>query len=189
MDKHPLSAEGGNAALARDVCGPDNVCVRVVRLVRAILFKAATAAAMLAMAGCDNISIGGGGSGGSADSAAPQVSAEELRAAVSDERVRRFYEARQWRAAWNGQQEQALVAGLRDSARHGLDPRRYLGEVNGASAGAAREAALSKAALVYADTLARGQTDPVRLHEVYEIPRPEADVAAGLARTDRKSVV
>jgi len=137
---------------------------------------------MLAMAGCDNISIGGGGGGGSADSAAPQVSAEELRAAVSDERVRRFYEARQWRAAWNGEQEQALVAALRDSARHGLDPRRYLGEVNGASAGAAREAALSKAALVYADTLARGQTDPVRLHEVYEIPRPEADVAAGLAQ-------
>jgi len=144
--------------------------------------RAATAAAMLAIAGCD-ISTGGGESGGAgADAAAPQVSAEELRAAVSDERVRRFYEARQWRAAWNGAQEQALVASLRGADRHGLDPRRYLREVEGASGAAAREAALSLAAIGFADVLARGQTDPARLHEVYEIPRPEADVAAGLAQ-------
>jgi L,D-transpeptidase YcbB len=145
--------------------------------------RAATAAAMLAIAGCDNISLGSGGSGGEgADAAAPQVSAEELRAAVSDERVRRFYEARQWRPAWSGEQEQALVAALRGANRHGLDPRRYLGAVEGASGAAAREAALSLAAIGFADVLARGQTDPARLHEVYEIPRPEADVAAGLAQ-------
>ena len=144
--------------------------------------KAAVAAAVLAIAGCDNISIGGGGGGGSSGSAAPQVAPEDLRAAVEDERVRRFYEARQWRAAWNGEQEQALVAALRDATRHGLDPRRYLRGVEGASAGAAREAALSLAALAYAEVLARGQADPARLHEVYEIPRPEADVAAGLGQ-------
>jgi murein L,D-transpeptidase YcbB/YkuD len=146
-------------------------------------FKAAVAAAVLAVAGCDNISIGGGsGGGGGSGQAAPQVAPEELRAAVQDERVRRFYEARQWRAAWNGEQEQALVAALRDSARHGLDPRRYLQGVEGQSAGAAREAALSLAAITYAGALARGQADPARLHEIYEIPRPEADVAAGLAQ-------
>lgn len=144
--------------------------------------KAAVAAAVLAIAGCDNISIGGSGGGGSSGSAAPQVAPEELRAAVEDERVRRFYEARQWRPAWNREQEQALVAALRDSTRHGLDSRRYLRGVEGASAGAAREAALSLAALTYAEALARGQADPARLHEVYEIPRPEADVAAGLGR-------
>jgi murein L,D-transpeptidase YcbB/YkuD len=143
--------------------------------------KAAVAAAVLAMAGCDNISIGGGGGGGSG-AEAPQVAPEELRAAVQDERVRRFYEARQWRAAWNGEQEQALVAALRDAGRHGLDPRRYLRGVGDSAAGAAREAALSLAALNFAEALARGQADPARLHEVYEIPRPEADVTAGLAQ-------
>jgi len=143
--------------------------------------KAALAAAVLAIAGCDNVSIGSGSGGGGSGEAAPQVAPEELRAAVRDERVRRFYEARQWQAAWSSQQEQALVGALRDAARHGLDPRRYLRGVEGAS-GAAREAALSLAALTYADALARGQADPARLHEIYEIPRPEADVAAGLGQ-------
>jgi murein L,D-transpeptidase YcbB/YkuD len=137
---------------------------------------AAAAAAMLALAGCDNFPIGGEGA-----SAAAEIAPEALRGAVRDERVRRFYEARQWRPAWGGEQERTLVAALRDARRHGLDPRRYLGAVEGASGAAAREAALSLAAISYADALARGQADPARLHEVYEIPRPDADVVDGLA--------
>jgi murein L,D-transpeptidase YcbB/YkuD len=105
-----------------------------------------------------------------------------LQQAVQDERVRRFYEARQWRAAWSQEADQALVGALRESVRHGLDPRRFLAPVEGARGPAAREAALTLAAITYADILARGQTDPTRMFEVYELPRPEADSVTGLAQ-------
>jgi murein L,D-transpeptidase YcbB/YkuD len=139
----------------------------------------AAAAVLLALAACDNIPMGGSGGGGEA--AAPQIAAADLRAAVSDPRVRSFYEARNWQPVGSGEQERQLLAAINDARRHGLDPRRYLREANGASAPAAREAALTLAAFVYADALARGQADPARIHEIYELPRAEADVGAGLA--------
>lgn len=138
----------------------------------------AAAAALLALAGCDDLPIGGGRE----DSAAAAIAPEQLRAAVGDERVRRFYEARQWRAAWSGEQERALVTAIGEAGRHGLDPRRFLRHVAGASGPAAREAALTLAAIGYADALARGVTDPARLHEVYTLPRAEAEVVGGLGR-------
>ncbi|HEX8191652.1 MAG TPA: L,D-transpeptidase family protein [Allosphingosinicella sp.] len=146
-------------------------------------FKAAAAAALLALAGCDYISVGGngGGGGGGARSAPPEIAAAELQQAVQDERVRRFYEARQWRPAWGSDAQQALTEALRGSARHGLDPRRYLQPVESAQGPAAKEAALTLAAVNLAEVLSRGQTDPRRLFEVYELPRPEVDVVAGLA--------
>jgi murein L,D-transpeptidase YcbB/YkuD len=140
-------------------------------------YGAAAAAALLALAGCDMIS-GGNASDGSAP---PAVSAEQLRGAVRDPRAQRFYEARGWRPAWSREQERVLTAAIGEARRHGLDPRRYLRDVAGATGPAAREAALTLAALNYADALTRGQTDPARLHEVYTLPRPEGDVAAGLA--------
>jgi murein L,D-transpeptidase YcbB/YkuD len=137
-------------------------------------YRAAAAAALLALAGCN---MDSGQSGGTP----PAVAAEELRGAVSDERARRFYEARGWQAAWSEEQGETLKAAIAEARRHGLDARRYLRDVNAAQSPAALEAALTAAALTYADALARGQTDPKRLHEVYELPRPEVDVAAGLA--------
>jgi len=145
--------------------------------------KAAAAAALLAVAGCDYVSIGNsGGGGGSAGSPPPEIAAAELQSAARDERVRRCYEARQWRAAWGAEAQQALIGALRESGRHGLDPRRFLGPVEAATAPAAKEAALTLAALDLAEILARGQTDPSRLFEVYTLPRPEANVVTGLAQ-------
>ena len=140
----------------------------------------AAGAALLALAGCDNLPIGG--NGGGSGSEAPQIAAADLQRAVQDPRVRRFYEARSWRAAWSGESEQALVAALREAPRHGLDARRYLAEIERASGPAAREAALTLAAVNYGEALARGQADPSRLFEIYTLPRPEADVAGGLAQ-------
>jgi len=137
-------------------------------------YRAAAAAVLLALAGCN---LGSGQAGGSP----PAIAAEELRSAVSDARAQRFYEARGWQAAWSEQQGEALKAAIGEARRHGLDARRYLREVNEAQSPAAREAALTTAALAYADALARGQTDPKQLNEIYELPRPEVDVAAGLA--------
>ena len=138
----------------------------------------AAAAALLALAACDYLP----GSGNGESSAPPPVSVEELRAAVDDPRVRRFYEARSWQPAWSGETERRLVAAIEDARRHGLDPRRYLRDVNTASGPAEREAALSLAAISYAEILAKGAADPARLHEVYTLPRPEADVVAGLGQ-------
>jgi murein L,D-transpeptidase YcbB/YkuD len=139
--------------------------------------KLAAAAALMALVACDSIGLGG-----SDGSAPPAVSAGEIRAAARDPRVQRFYEARQWRAAWAGEQEEQLLAALRDARRHGLDPARYLRDVERASGAGAREAALTLAAISYADVLARGQADPARIHDVYTLPRNEADVIGGLAQ-------
>jgi murein L,D-transpeptidase YcbB/YkuD len=144
-------------------------------------FKAAAAAALLALAGCDYISVGGGGDGGGAGSPPPEIAAAELQQAVQDERVKRFYEARQWRAAWGADAQRTLTEALRGAGRHGLDPRRFIQPVEAAQGPAAKEAALTLAAINLAEVLSRGQTDPTRLFEVYELPRPEVDVIGGLA--------
>lgn len=134
--------------------------------------KSWIAAALIVLAGC---------------SASPQQPSEsagagDLRAAVSDPRVTRFYEARQWRTAWTPQAEAALTAAIGEAERHALDKDDYLGPLARAASPAAREAALSLAALSYAEALARGRTDPARGRETYTIPRPNPDLAAGLNR-------
>ena len=113
---------------------------------------------------------------------APAVEASALQGAVRDPRVRRFYEARQWRPAWTAEAEASLNAALGAADRHGLEPGEYRAPLANAREGAAREAALSLAALTYGEALARGKTDPVRLESIYEIPRPNPELGAGLER-------
>lgn len=134
-----------------------------------------TAAALFALAAC-------GGDSPPPGPQAPAVEASALQGAVRDARVRRFYEARQWRPAWTHEAEASLNAALNEADRHGLNPDDYRRPLTAARDGAAREAALSLAALSYAEALARGKTDPTRLERIYEIPRPEVDLAAGLER-------
>ena len=137
------------------------------------------AASLLAITACTGSGSGGDGEGTAAVQPS-QVSAADLQQAVSDPRVRRFYEARQWQAAWSPESAEALLAVVGRAPQHGLDPRLFRAEVDRASGPAAKEAALSLAALSYAEALARGRVDPTRLHDDYAIPRPQADVAAGL---------
>ena len=112
----------------------------------------------------------------------PAVNPAALRSVASDERLRRFYEARGWRAAWTAEQARSLMAALEDSKRHGLDKSMFL-DMNGIQAGGAeREAALTRAALSYADALADGVVDPAKIREVYTVPRPPADVVGGLLK-------
>ena len=108
------------------------------------------------------------------------VSAEALRGVVSDERVKRFYEARQWRAVWTEERAKALVAALQDAPRHGLSGDQFRKETAAKQSAAAREAALTFAAITYADALANGLADPTRIREIYTVPRPKADIVAGL---------
>ncbi|HWH17007.1 MAG TPA: L,D-transpeptidase family protein [Allosphingosinicella sp.] len=109
-----------------------------------------------------------------------KVSPEQLRAAVTDPRVQRFYEARNWQAAWNEDQARELTEALREAPRHGLEAVKFLKEGDAAQDPAGREAALSLAAVSYADALANGQVDPRTLWKEYSVPGPRINVLAGL---------
>lgn len=135
---------------------------------------AAAAAMAVATGGCNLVSGG--------DGAAPAgVTAEALQGAAQDAEVRRFYEARQWQAAWDQERGDQLVETIRGAVRHGLNPESLLREVEAAGSPVEREVALTKAALSYAGTLAHGATDPRRLTPVYEVPRNQVDIVRGLA--------
>lgn len=140
----------------------------------------ALAAILLALGGCN--SSGGGGGGDAATTQAEGVTPEALQNAVQDEQLRRFYEARQWQAAWSDQSAEQLKGTLRNAAAHGLDPQTMMEGVEQAGSPVEREVALSRAALRYADTLAHGRADPTKLFEVYTLPRNQVDVPAGLAQ-------
>ena len=80
---------------------------------------------------------------------------------------------------WDGQLEKQLMAALDWAPSHGLTRDLFLkGELP--SGDADRNRALTRVALDYALALARGKTDPTKLHAVYTVPRPNVDVAAGL---------
>ena len=111
-----------------------------------------------------------------------EISPSSLESQVKDRGVRAFYEARQWQPAWNGDTEEALTEIIGAAMAHGLKPSLFLKEDALPEDKAAREAALTKAALRYADALARGYSDPGKLGRTYTIPRAKADVSAGLAQ-------
>ena len=75
-----------------------------------------TAAALLALAACSGEPAPPPGP------QAPAVEASALQAAVRDPRLRRFYEARQWRPAWTREAEASLNAALNEADRQGLNP-------------------------------------------------------------------
>jgi murein L,D-transpeptidase YcbB/YkuD len=108
------------------------------------------------------------------------VNPVDLQETVSDERVRRFYHERNWQAAWRSDTAPDLIEALRGAARHGLNPADYIGPFERAGSPAAREAALTKAALDLADDLGDGKADPGKIFPIYTLPRPTLDVVAGL---------
>jgi murein L,D-transpeptidase YcbB/YkuD len=134
------------------------------------------AAALIALAGC----------GQQPRNQAAPAAAPDLRGIVTDARVAHFYEGRGWRTAWTPASEAALVQAIGEAGRHALDKDAFLAPVRAARSPAGRDAALSLAALSYAEALARGRTDPARLREVYTVPRPNPDLAAGLERALRR---
>lgn len=123
----------------------------------------------VSLAACDGGSLFGGGQSTVAQSS------------VTDPQARAFYEARQWKAAWDRDSEKQLRQIIGGALAHGLKPSLFLEEDALPDDRSAREAALTKAALRYADALARGYSDPKKSSEIYTLPRAKADVAAGLA--------
>ena len=138
------------------------------------------AALLLSLGGCGALGNSGDGGEGVAAVRPSRVTVEDLRAAATDPRLVRFYEARGWQPAWTEDAARALVEAVGGPARHALDPNVFLEAAARSDEPAAREAGLSLAALSYAEALARGRVDPERLRDVYEVPRPRPDLAAAL---------
>ena len=77
--------------------------------------------------------------------------------------------------------ETQVIAALDEAGQHGLTKDLFLkGELP--SDKAQRRSALVKAARDYASALAGGLVDPKKLREAYTVPRPKADVTAGLGQ-------
>lgn len=112
----------------------------------------------------------------------PSIPAEQLRAAAIDPPIRRFYEANGWQSVWSDAAERALQRSLAERSRHGLDRRTFLETAKPSWSAADREVALTRAALWYAEVLARGATNPSQLHAIYTLPRPDADFTKPLAQ-------
>ena len=140
-------------------------------------------AALLA-GGCDLIGSSGGGapSGQNVKVDPKAVTAADLQAAVSDERVKRFYEARGWAAVWTEERARELTAAFADADRHALDSTAFIKHAQSGATPAEREAGLTLAGIEYAQALAQGAIDPRKIYEVYEVPIPKTDVIGGLAR-------
>jgi murein L,D-transpeptidase YcbB/YkuD len=143
---------------------------------------ACVSAAALLVAGCGQSNGSGEASGGQAKVDAAQVSPEALKAAVSDERVKRFYESRDWAPVWSDALAQDLQAALGDAQSHAINPEAYLQKIKGGGSAAEREAGLTLAALDYATALSTGMVDPKKIFEAYEVKTNQADVVGGLAQ-------
>ncbi|HEX6859953.1 MAG TPA: L,D-transpeptidase family protein [Caulobacteraceae bacterium] len=121
--------------------------------------------------------------------APPPMSQSALEMAAANPAVRAFYQRTNWRAAWEPQDERALRAALADADRHAIDGKVYLRKLDAASSPAAREAALTEAALSYGHALAFGLVNPESLFGLYTIDRSAGDLQGGLAAALAKNNV
>ena len=141
-------------------------------------------AALLA-SGCDFVKVSGGGgeSSGQVVQVDPKaVTPADLKAAVSDPRVKKFYEGRGWQAVWTGERAEQLTGAFEDAARHAIDAKSYAEQSTKGASAAEREAGLTLAAIEYGQALATGAVDPRKLFEVYTVPMSKADVVGGLGK-------
>ncbi len=109
-----------------------------------------------------------------------QADAGSLQSSVTDPQARAFYQARQWKDAWDKKAEKQLLDVIAGAPANGLKPDLFLKEPLPKDP-AARETVLTNAALRYASALARGYADPKKISAIYTIPRPNPDLAKGLA--------
>ena len=116
------------------------------------------------------------------EAAADQV----VRSSVTDPRAIQFYEATGWRPAWSEQRAAALIAALDAAGQHGLAPGMFLPPQLQSQGKAARETALTLAAINYAKALSGGWLDPEAVQDIYTLPRPNLNIAPQLAEALEK---
>jgi L,D-transpeptidase YcbB len=119
---------------------------------------------------------------GSPDAAAPAQIRALLKSGSANPAsadLQRFYARRGYAPAWSDPADVAALKGvLAGAAAQGL-PAQPLPPAS--ADGAARDVALTAAALAYATDLARGRVEPAQIESDWAIPAPAFDAAAGLA--------
>lgn len=101
---------------------------------------------------------------------------------LSDPTGRRFYQLRNWQAAWVPAQRQALIDAITDAKAHGLAPAAFQPKGATANGPPPTDEALTLAALAYAKALASGVIDARRVEPIFTLERNKVDLAAGLAQ-------
>jgi murein L,D-transpeptidase YcbB/YkuD len=105
-----------------------------------------------------------------------------LNSGGNGDQLQTFYARVGWKSPWSGRNVAALREALASRARHGLNHINFPDPPNAGVEPAKLDIARTSAALAYARALSQGFVDPHALHEVYTIPRPQADLVAGLAQ-------
>ncbi|HEX6866144.1 MAG TPA: L,D-transpeptidase family protein [Caulobacteraceae bacterium] len=111
-----------------------------------------------------------------------EVSPQALQRAAVDPRVETFYEARQWQPAWSSEKTGEFLEALQGAEKHGINADKFLAIIGEAKDPAREEAALTLAAISYAEALSGGMANPRKIWGIYTVNRPKTDVAAGLAK-------
>lgn len=111
-----------------------------------------------------------------------EVSPQAIQRAATDPRVEKFYETRQWQPAWTGGKTGELLEALQGAEKHGMNADKFLAIIGEAKDPAREEAALTLAAISYAEALSGGMADPKKIWSIYTVARPKTDVVAGLAQ-------
>lgn len=102
--------------------------------------------------------------------------------AASETELRHAYDAAGWKALWSDSSRRALTQALAGRNRHGLDHASFLAADAASGSPQKTDIAYTRAALAYADALARGAVDPAELHEIYTVKRPDVDLGPALAK-------
>ena len=111
-----------------------------------------------------------------------EVSPQAIQRAATDPRVESFYKARQWQAAWSNGNAGDLLEAIQAAEKHGLNADRFLTIIGEAEDPAREEAALTLAAITYAEALSGGMANPKKVWGIYTVGRPKVDVVPGLAK-------
>jgi murein L,D-transpeptidase YcbB/YkuD len=107
------------------------------------------------------------------------LSACEVRTTTANEQAQATPAPAGQTAGWSNKTVGQLRKAIAGRGAHGLDRMTF--DASAQPGGSGGDAALTKAALAYATALSQGATDPAKLFDVYTLPRPQVNLAQGLA--------
>jgi murein L,D-transpeptidase YcbB/YkuD len=103
-------------------------------------------------------------------------------AGLTDPAALRFYQHRDWKAAWNPDQAAALTRSLGEARHHALDHATFAPKTPPGAESVRQDIGLTLTALRWAKALSSGYVEPRSIERVFTLQRNEVDLAAGLGQ-------